>query len=326
MFFKLLPFPPPYPDRVSRTTSVLILALALLLEACGGGDAADTTPSTDGPTTTSTSLSPAASTTPTTSGPSTTTTSLPAEDPADLLVVGDWGSGTLPQGAVAGAMQRYADAHEVTAILTTGDNFYSDDWEFLLEPYGWAAESSIPFWIVWGNHDVESQNRIDAVNEAFDDPPRWSLFEWGQVDVVVLDSNQITSADQAVFFLNVMEASVRPTIVVVHHPPYSCSHRGSTTELVNQVVSLLDDDVVLVLSGHDHSYQRFLLDGVNYVVTGGGGSSLNPLSECPTNHPELLAGAELHHFVTLEQTSEGIELTAIDVNGEGFDMVSVAFP
>ena len=223
-------------------------------------------------------------------------------------------------------MFRYAEDHEVSAILTTGDNFYSDDREFLMEPYGWATESSIPFWIVWGNHDIESDSRIDAVNQAFDDPPRWAVYEWGKIDVVVLDSNQMTSPQQGLFFLDAMGDSDRPTIVAMHHPPYSCAHEGSTTELVDQVVEVLDDDVLLVLSGHEHVYQRFEHQGVAYVVTGGGGATIYELSECPLDHPEPLAGEATHHFLVLGQMATGVEVTAIDVNGDPIDTFTVPFP
>ena len=223
-------------------------------------------------------------------------------------------------------MERYTVSRRVEAILTTGDNFYSDDGTFLMQPYHWVSDRGIDWWVTWGNHDIESETRIKAVNSIFDDPPRWTVHEWGAVDVVILDSNQVDSIEQAVFFLAAMANSDRPIIVALHHPPYSCSHHGSTTEIVNQWVSILDQDVILVLSGHDHSYQRFESEGITYVVTGGGGRFLRPLSNCSENHPERLAGAELHHFLTLEQTESSIELTAIDVNGVPFDQVSIAIP
>lgn len=302
-----------------------ILLVMAVLSACGGNDTTDTTMTVDGTAATST-VTTLLTTTTSTAASSTTVLSPIAEEPADLLVVGDWGSGTLPQGAVAGAMQTYADKNDVRAILTTGDNFYGDDWEFLMEPYGWATESAIPFWITWGNHDVESEARVDSVNQAFDDPARWAVYEWGQVDIIVLDSNQITTPRQALFFLDAMGDSDRPTVVAMHHPPYSCAHHGSTTDLVNQVVEILDDDVVLVLSGHEHVYQRFERSGVAYVVTGGGGATTYELSECPVNHPEPLAGESTHHFLALEQTQSSIRVTAIDVNGATIDEFAVDLP
>lgn len=294
----------------------------VVLSACATGDptgtASSTTVSPTIPTSTETTIL----------APVDATTTTLAFTPAgtELFVVGDWGSGLLPEGAVAGAMQRHAEMRDVEALLTTGDNLSSNDAKFLLRPYSWVEEGGIPWWITWGNHDVESEDRIEAVNQAFASPPRWAIHRWGDIDVVIVDSTQVTNPAQAVFLTTAMAQSNRPTIVAMHHPPYSCTHVEPTIDEVDQVVELLDHDVVLVLSGHDHSYQRFERGDVSFVVTGGGGSPLHELSDCPADHPELLVGAALHHFVVLTQTAESIELAAIDVNGDVIDETSVALP
>lgn len=232
----------------------------------------------------------------------------------------------MPEGAVAGAMQRYAESNRVEAILTTGDNFSIDDTEFAMQPFGWATGSGVPFWITWGNHDVESQQRIDAVNETFDSPPNWTVHEWGDIDVLIIDSNQISSPEQAGFVLSTLQSSDRPTILVLHNPPYSCTHAEETIDVVNPLVTMLDDDVVLVLSGHDHSYQRFSNDNRTFVVSGGGGAELNPISTCPTNQPDLDFGVAEHHFLALTQEGDSILLRAIDVNDVVLDEVTIPAP
>ena len=295
-----------------------VLVLAALVTSCGTEEAAsDSTEASVATTSTSVGMTTEVPTAGTTDGPEPTNDS--------LLVVGDWGAGTLPQGAVAGAMAEYAEDHSIEAILTTGDNFYGDDIEFLMTPFEWAKQASLPFWITWGNHDVETELRIQGIVNVFDNPPRWGLFEWGNIDVIILDSNQVTSLDQAAFLLSTMAASRRPTIIALHHPPYSCSHQGSTQEVVDQWIGLLDDDVFLVLAGHEHSYQRFAENGINFVVTGGGGRTLRPLSECSDEDPTRLAGAELHHFLALSQEAGAVRLVAFDVNGAPFDEILMPF-
>lgn len=225
----------------------------------------------------------------------------------------------MPQGAVAGAMARYAERNAVEAILTTGDNFYSNDAEFLLEPVEWAFQTDIPFWITWGNHDVETPARIDVVEEAFSAPPRWTVHDWGEVDVVILDSNQIGAAEQLEFLTAELGRSERSTIVVFHHPPLSCSFHGDTQAALRAWVPEFDDDVVLVLSGHDHNYQRFESDGITYVVSGGGGRPLYDLSPCPGGHPERLAGEAIHHFLVLNQADDRLAVEVVNVTGGTID-------
>jgi hypothetical protein len=89
---------------------------------------------------------------------------------------------------------------------------------------------------------------------------------------------------------------------------------------------VFDDDVFLVLAGHDHNYQRFEHENATYVVTGGGGRSLYELEPCPDSHPERLAGSAQHNFVALRQTAGSIEVSALGIDLEIIDQVDIAFP
>ena len=222
-------------------------------------------------------------------------------------------------------MMRYAEANEVGAILTTGDNLYSDDTEFLLHPFSWAIESEIPFWITWGNHDVESGTRIEAMEEAFDDPPRWTSHRWGNVDVVILDSTQIGSEEQLEFLTETLASSDRATIVVFHHPAYSCGFHDDSETGQNTLLPRFDDDVFLVLSGHEHNYQRFQDGDVTYVVTGGGGAGLTDIEPCSVDQPERSSGESIHHFLVVEQ-SDAVVVSVIDVNGNTLDTWPMDYP
>ena len=304
---------------VWRPRALLIAVTASLAFAACGGDSGNTTsPSTHTTQAATTSSSAEPTTATTTTTLVDTTTTLEVGDVDAVLVVGDWGSGNLPQGAVAGAMMRYAEANEVEAILTTGDNLYSDDIEFLLHPFSWAIEAEIPFWVAWGNHDVESEDRIDAMVEAFDDPPRWTSHRWGRVDVVILDSTDIDSEEQLQFLTDTLAASERATIVALHHPPYSCGSHSDSENVEDTFLPLFDEDVFLVLSGHDHNYQRFQDGDITFVVTGGGGAELTDLDTCSVDHPERSSGESIHHFLVLEQR-DAVVVSVIDVNGTTLD-------
>jgi hypothetical protein len=299
-----------------------VLALSALLAVLGAcsGETASIAPTTTtaGPSTTTTSVGA-----PTTTAAPLTTTTWP-EDPGLLLVVGDWGSGTAPQGAVAGAMRRVSESAEVDAILTTGDNLYSNNVSFIMEPYQWALDSGIPFWITWGNHDIASEERVGLVNEVFASPPRWTTHTWGAVEIVILDSNQVDDPEQLAFVEEVLSEVTSPTIVVFHHPPFSCGKYVDDGTVLGQWAPLFDDEVVLVLSGHDHNYQRFLVEDLSYVVTGGGGRGLYAVDDCLSGHPPLEHGEVKHHFMILEQTAGRLTVSAIDILGEVLDTTEIA--
>lgn len=278
---------------------MLLLGLSLALALTGCGDGTTATPPPDG------------------GGP------LPR---GELLVVGDWGSGTTPQDDVANTMAVYARDREIAAVVTTGDNFYSDSVDELMEPWSWVSEREIPFVVAWGNHDVEGPDRIAAVDEALDRPPRWAVYQWGNIDLVVLDSNQVDSEEQLRFLEETLGSSRDPAIVVFHHPPYTCGEHRDDQDVIEDWVSRFDDDVFLVLNGHDHNYQRFESAGVTYIVSGGGGRYLYDLRPCRPGHPELLAGEAVHHFVVLEQGENEVLATALDSRGEVVDQTRMRLP
>jgi len=74
--------------------------------------------------------------------------------------------------------------------------------------------------------------------------------------------------------------------------------------------------VNLVLSGHDHVYQRFEpVGGVHYVVQGGGGKNLYEIE--PTD--ALVASAVQFGFVLVDANPERLELRAITTGGTVLD-------
>ncbi len=223
-------------------------------------------------------------------------------------------------------MRDRAERLDLGAIVTTGDNLYSNAVQEIMEPYEWALDREIPFVISWGNHDIESEDRVDAVNDTFGDPPRWMLHEWGDIDLIVLDSNQIETAEQIEFLTSALATSDDPTILVFHHSPYSCGSHGDTRTAIDAWVPLFDQDVFLVLSGHEHNYQRFEIDQVTYLVTGGGGANITALGDCPADHPGRIAGEATEHFVTLERRGKGLSLAAIRADGSVIEELELGIP
>jgi Icc-related predicted phosphoesterase len=246
-----------------------------------------------------------------------------SSDTGSLLVLGDWGAGTAEQEEIASQMESYAASNPVQAILTTGDNFYLDDTEKMLQPFEWTEEAEIEFWLTWGNHDVESPDRIDAVNEVFDSPPRWATISWGETNILILDSTDGSSPAQLAYLEAEMGRIEVPTIVVIHHPPYSCSDHVGDESVRDEWLTRFDDDVVLVLSGHAHNYQRFEADGLPLIVSGGGGQALQDLRACPAGHPPQLVGEETFHFLILRQDATSLTVIAVDRAGETIDEVAI---
>jgi hypothetical protein len=111
-------------------------------------------------------------------------------------------------------------------------------------------------------------------------------FVWGGVRFLVLDALWQTWEDDSkarAWLADTLRSNQLPrTIVVIHHPPFS-DEAGAAPgpNLVAQQIwpLLVEHKVNLVLSGNDHSYQRFKpIDGVQLVIAGTGGKSIRPVA------------------------------------------------
>jgi 3',5'-cyclic AMP phosphodiesterase CpdA len=142
-----------------------------------------------------------------------------------------------------------------------------------------------PVLIARGNHDKEYPYAY-----AYTSLPgngAWYSFRYGSVFVLVLDSQtQIgppgDSLSQGRFIEEALSSeealSAAFQIAVFHQAPFTNSVQHETTgnENVREhwVPLFAQHGVDLVVSGHFHSYQRGELDGITYVIVGGGGSNL----------------------------------------------------
>lgn len=237
------------------------------------------------------------------------------DEAASFAVLGDFGDGSSSEYEVAAALRNSIAGRPIDALITTGDNFYSDELDVIWShPYGWIEDYEIPVIAAWGNHDVESSTRQELVQNALKPPGRWFSGPLGTGRLIILDSTRITDPNQAEWLQNELAEAGDPVVVVFHHPALSCGFHGSTKSVQDTWMPLFEQyGVDLVLNGHDHDYERFEYEDTTYVVTGGGGRSLRPLEPCSTDTPEpVVANDTDHHFVRLDITDgriEGVVLT-----------------
>jgi predicted MPP superfamily phosphohydrolase len=187
---------------------------------------------------------------------------------------------------------------------------------------------SFPAYAVAGNHDY-STDSAQPLRQAFVLPEnggeagreRWYSFDRGDVHFVALDTER-TGADQAAWLEQDLSANQLPwKIVIGHRPPFSSGEHGGDAAFQQWFVPILRSHAVdLVLSGHEHDYERFKpIDGVTYVVSGGGGRGTRSVGA-----GSLTAFSEaVLHFVYVEVTRSLLTLHAIDGVGREFDQAVV---
>jgi acid phosphatase type 7 len=251
----------------------------------------------------------------------------PSADSTDtirFLAFGDSGGGGTDQYALMEQMNTVP----FDLIVHTGDLAYDDGsiGKFEDNVFGVYEElfRNIPFFPAAGNHEYNTLQGApfrEVFNLPGDGGEKWYSYDWGRIHFAALDT-EADYATQAAWLDRDLAASTSPwKIVYLHKPPYSSGEHGSDTRLRSILAPVLEKHhVQLLLAGHDHDYERMKpINGVQYVVTGGGGRGTYSV----TTSDFTAFSLEVIHFVVVEVGVDELTLHAIDAKGTEFDSVVV---
>ena len=196
-----------------------------------------------------------------------------------FAVVGDFGSGSVNESAVASMIESW----HPDFVLTVGDNAYPLGAAGLLDrkifgPYAAVMRGSAWFPAL-GNHDVKANGgkpELEAFHSLGNE--RWYRFTWGNAAVVVLDSNVSVGpgSPQLRFARSALALASCFRFAAWHHPPWEPPGSRFSPGLRRNIVPLVEKDgVQVVFEGHLHAYARSRpRHGVRYVAVGTGGAEL----------------------------------------------------
>jgi hypothetical protein len=130
-----------------------------------------------------------------------------------------------------------------------------------------------------GNHDWYTSGATPYLNYfTLPGNERYYDFVKGNVHFFAIDSdpNEPDGVDsnsvQALWLKNALQGSKQKwNIVYFHHPPYSSSSHGSEEYMQWPFKRW---GATTVIAGHDHTYERLLIDSLLYFVNGLGGKSI----------------------------------------------------
>jgi calcineurin-like phosphoesterase family protein len=197
-----------------------------------------------------------------------------------FAVVGDFGSGTSDERAVASLIESW----HPDFVLTVGDNAYPTGSTELLDPDIFRPYAAVMRESAWfpalGNHDDAADDGAPEI-EAFHSlgAERWYRFTWGNAAFVVLDSDKSVApgSSQLRFARRALARGTCFGFAAWHHPPWEPPSRPFSPALRSDIVPLVQKDgIQVVFVGHLHAYARSRPHGgVVYVAVGTGGASLS---------------------------------------------------
>jgi 3',5'-cyclic AMP phosphodiesterase CpdA len=190
----------------------------------------------------------------------------------------------------------------------------------------------LAFFPVLGNHERNARDFYDFFQAM---TPYYS-FDWGNAHFMVLNSDIASSAvnkpardafwaEQSKWLEDELVASQKSEyrVVVAHHPPFSAvsNRQGSNPEMRALVPMFEKYHVSIAFFGHDHNYQRNLQNGINYVISGGGGAPLYDVDKPDAATSQKAISVE--NFVKVSVEGKVMTVVAKGLDGKVLDQFEV---
>ncbi len=255
-----------------------------------------------------------------------------AAQPVDLLIAGDIAECGLPGAAMTADLLDKLPGR----ILAVGDLAYpggsARDFRKCYDPT-WGRHKDRT-WPLPGNHDYGTARGADYYNywgsRAGDGGKGYYGFDYGTWRVVTLNSmlnREAQEAQQRWLATELAATPARCILAAWHHPLFSTGVHGYNNKMLPEYRLLQAAGATVVLTAHDHDYERFaplgpkgeynFADGLHNFVVGTGGGELrqrpfrDPISVMTNPRPGELQSqffqATTHGILRLRLAADSFE-------------------
>jgi len=262
-----------------------------------------------------------------------------------FAVIGDFGNDSDNQAAVVNMIK---STLKPDFIVTVGDNNYGalthEGYDLAVGKYfhefignytgehgQGAAENK--FFPAIGNHDWHRNTEYQGFTEYFTLPgnERYYDFTIGEAHFIIINSDshepdgREPGSVQYQWCKDVMTKSdAKWTFVFLHHPPYSSSTKHGSTQVMRWPFG--EWGATAVFAGHDHTYERFEIEGTPYFITGLGGMSRyefgDRLPQTQERHNDTFGAMK----VVFDDNEVTFEFWSVKHDGTKLDALTVKAP
>jgi hypothetical protein len=192
-------------------------------------------------------------------------------------VLGDFGTGDRDQYELARHMADLHGRFTYQTVVLVGDNLYGserpqDFKKKFEEPYALLLKAGVKFYASLGNHDSREQRYYKLFN--MDGKLYYTFNPAPDVRFFMFESTYPEPEQIAWLEKELKDSSSKWKIVAFHHPLYSSGGRHGSDLRLRAVLEplFIKYNVSVVLTGHDHFYERTKPQSdITYFVVGSGG-------------------------------------------------------
>jgi 3',5'-cyclic AMP phosphodiesterase CpdA len=244
-----------------------------------------------------------------------------------FAVIGDTGTGERAAYDVAARLAEYRAKFKFDLVVMLGDNMYGGqkpkDYKKKFEaPYKPLLDAGVKFHASLGNHDDPNQKSYKLFNMNGE---RFYTFKPREgIRFFALDSNYMDKAQLAWLEKELAASGSDWKIAFFHHPLYSSGGKHGSDLQLRAILEPLfvKHNVALVLTGHDHFYERVKPQrGITHFVIGGSAK----LREGNVRKSEITAKAfdTDNSFALMEIDGDVLHFQAISRTGKTIDSGSI---
>jgi acid phosphatase type 7 len=241
-------------------------------------------------------------------GPTFTVSQSDLHEPVSVIAYGDMrftdpGNTTASNPIARQALVKRIAEEKPDALLLNGDVPWhggtQDDYAvYRSETRPWR-DAQLRVFPALGNHEFSRCEVPQCLANWWTTFPELKARRWYSVllgkyiYVIALDSNDslLPGSGQRLWLENQVDSlpdGIHFVLITMHHPPvadiqtrFEVSHNPRPNEIaLRQYLSATEASSTarfVVIAGHIHNYERFLRDGVTYLVSGGGGAKPYPV-------------------------------------------------
>ena len=240
-----------------------------------------------------------------------------------FAAIGDTGTGTDQQQQVADMMVRYRTIFPFEFVLMMGDNLYgsekaTDFEKKFSDVYKTLLDDKVKFYASLGNHDLPIQVNYEHFNM---NGKEYYRVKKGNVAFYALNSTYMDKKQVQWLEAELAKDTSEWKVCFFHHAPYSSAGKHGSDKQLREVVEpiFLKYGVNVVLTGHDHVYERIKPQkGIYYFVSGAGGKLRR--GDIKENSPLTAKFYDRDlHFMMFEVAGDQMYFQAVSRTGETVD-------
>ncbi len=234
------------------------------------------------------------------------------------------------------ATARILDGHPTGTVAPLGDNAYSNgsttDYANCYQPtWGRHLARTKP---AVGNHEYQTPDATGYFayfgSKAGDPSKAYYSYDLGSWHIIVLNSNIAHDAGsaQVQWLRSDLQANSGKscTLAYWHHPRFSSGTHGNDSREAAFWETLYAEDVDVIITAHDHSYERFAPQtpdgvandsrGIRSFVVGTGGTGLRTLGTVKAN--SQVFNAKAHGVLKMTLSPNGYAWQFLAIAGQNF--------